>query len=97
MNVFQGRFLSHDTGDDGRVETCPVGTYPPGDVGLFEMTGNVWEWRTDWFDPTYYRRSPRVAPTGPASGGRASCEGLVYLCHEATAGAIASTPAAATP
>ena len=58
MNVFQGQFPDHDTGDDGWVGTCPVGSFPPNDFGLFEMTGNVWEWCADWFAPDYYRRSP---------------------------------------
>ena len=30
--------------DDGWVGTCPVGSYAANDFGLFEMTGNVWEW-----------------------------------------------------
>ena len=55
MNVFQGTFPGHDTGDDGWVGTCPVGSFPANDFGLFEMTGNVWEWCADWFDPDLLR------------------------------------------
>jgi formylglycine-generating enzyme required for sulfatase activity len=32
------------------------------------MSGNVWEMTGDWFDPTYYRTSPRDDPKGPSSG-----------------------------
>ena len=82
MNVFQGEFPATDTGADGWVGTCPVGTYPPNDFGLHETTGNVWEWCADWFDPTYYRRSPRRAPTGPATGHARVLRGGSYLCHD---------------
>jgi formylglycine-generating enzyme required for sulfatase activity len=43
MNVFQGRFPAHDTGEDGYVGTAPVDAYPPNGYGLYNMTGNVWE------------------------------------------------------
>jgi sulfatase modifying factor 1 len=82
MNVFQGRFPGHDTGEDGWVGTCPVGSYPPNDLGLHEVTGNVWEWCADWFDPTYYARSPRVDPQGPPHGQARVMRGGSHLCHE---------------
>jgi len=82
MNVFQGHFPAHDTGEDGWVGTCPVGSYPPNDLGLFEMTGNIWEWCADWFDPTYYAHSPRGAPPGPPQGTARVMRGGSYLCHD---------------
>jgi len=82
MNVFQGSFPHHDTGADGWVGTCPVGTFPANDLGLAEMTGNVWEWCHDWFDPAYYRSSPAVSPTGPPTGTSRVVRGGSYLCHE---------------
>lgn len=45
-----------------------VGSYPPNAFGLYDMRGNVWEWCVDWFDRSYYSRSPRVDPQGPANG-----------------------------
>lgn len=82
MNVFQGVFPGHDTGADGWVGTCPVGSYPANGFGLHEMTGNVWEWCADWFHPGWYARSPRRAPTGPAGGDAKVMRGGSYLCHD---------------
>lgn len=81
MNVYQGRFPQHDTGADGWVGTCPVASFPPNGFGLYEVTGNVWEWCADWFASDYYRRSPTTSPTGPVSGGARVVRGGSYLCH----------------
>jgi formylglycine-generating enzyme required for sulfatase activity len=82
MNVFQGRFPERDTGDDGWVGTCPVGSYPANELGLFETTGNVWEWCSDWFSPDAYARSPLRSPVGPRKGVTRVMRGGSYLCHE---------------
>ena len=82
MNTYQGAFPQEDRGEDGWRGTCPVGTFPPNGLGLHEVTGNVWEWCADWFDPTYYRRSPRTDPRGPDRGRARVMRGGSYLCHE---------------
>ena len=81
MNVFQGRFPAKNTEEDGWAGTCPVQSFPPNGFGLYEMTGNVWEWCADWFATDTYRTSPLRNPRGPDRGQARVMRGGSYLCH----------------
>lgn len=80
-NIWQGRFPDVNTADDGFVGPAPVRSFPPNGFGLYESSGNVWEWCMDWFLPKYYLNSPAGDPVGPTVGHGRVIRGGSFLCH----------------
>lgn len=80
-NIWQGSFPEENTGDDGYLGTAPVDAFEPNGYGLFNITGNVWEWCNDWFSTTIHENGPETNPTGPSDGESRVTRGGSYLCH----------------
>ncbi len=68
-NIWQGSFPTANTEDDGYAGTAPVRAYPPNGFGLYEVSGNVWEWCSDWWER-------------PRPSGQRIIRGGSYLCHD---------------
>ncbi|MCK0473440.1 formylglycine-generating enzyme family protein [Halalkalibacter sp. APA_J-10(15)] len=80
-NIWQGDFPRENTADDGYVSTAPAKSFPANGYGLYNVSGNVWEWCADWFTSTP-DLSQFVNPVGPNTGQTKVMRGGSYLCHK---------------
>jgi formylglycine-generating enzyme required for sulfatase activity len=78
-HIYTGAFPTQD------ATTAPVGSYAPNAYGLYDMSGNVWQWTLDAFDPLAYRTPRR--PRNPVNADTASTplrsiRGGSHLCND---------------
>ncbi len=94
-NTWQGNFPLENLLLDGFERTAPVRSFPPNGYGLYEVTGNVWEWTCDWFEDRHRVQNACCGDANPRGGrlensfdptmpqiriGRKVIKGGSYLC-----------------
>ncbi|KAF6203162.1 hypothetical protein GE061_003579 [Apolygus lucorum] len=80
-NTWTGVFPSHNDEEDGFKFTAPARSFPPNDFGLYEMTGNVWEWVEDWWTAMHHE-GPLYNPRGADGGTEKVKKGGSFMCHK---------------
>ena len=70
-NLDEVGWYDENSGD----KTHAVGQKKPNELGLYDMSGNVYEWCNDWYGGDYYGQSPTSNPQGPSSGSDRVCRG----------------------
>jgi sulfatase modifying factor 1 len=81
-NIWQGKFPVVNRPEDGYLWTAPVKSYPPNGYGLYETSGNVWEWCVDYWGTRWDISEITINPRGPTNGEARVIRGGSFLCHK---------------
>ena len=92
-NTWNGSFPNKNSMEDNFEFLAPVKKFPPNGYGLYDISGNVWEWCSDWYDYNYYKLFENKTadnPIGPQTSydpnepylAKKVMRGGSFLCHE---------------
>ena len=101
-NIWQGSFPDQNTCADGYAGTAPAISFEPNGYGLYNMSGNTWEWIGDAFRIRSLKRGAKLRNTAAAEQKEKVLKGGSYLCHKSycyryrIAARTAATPESST-
>ena len=92
-NTWEGNFPYQNNQRDGYYLSAPVRNYASNGYGLYDMSGNVWEWCADWYHENYYKtltNKTAINPKGPETSydsnepytNKRVTRGGSFLCHK---------------
>lgn len=80
-NIWQGRFPDTNTRADGYYGTAPVDAFAPNPAGLFNTSGNVWEWTVDRYRVNSLKSKAKARNAQAKRDGDRVLKGGSFLCH----------------
>lgn len=80
-NIWQGQFPNHNTDADGYRGTAPAKSFAPNSYGLYNMSGNAWEWTAEPFRIRSLKRQAQDINERARLENRKLLKGGSYLCH----------------
>lgn len=81
-NIWQGRFPEHNTLADGFLGTAPARSFTPTEDGLYNLSGNVWEWTSDPFRVRSLSRQAKARNEQSRKSADKVLKGGSFLCHK---------------